>query len=81
MEKTSAAVKVAGALGLATGAATVVAGYYFFGKNGKEHRKQAGNWTKNAKMEMLEKIKQMKDVSQDAYNEALDEVLSKYEEI
>jgi hypothetical protein len=81
MEKTSAAVKVAGALGLATGAATVAAGYYFFGKNGKEHRKQAGNWSKKAKMEMLEKIREMKDVSQDAYKEALDEVLEKYKRL
>lgn len=78
MEKTSIATKAAGVLGLATGAATVAAGYYFFGKNGKEHRKEAGNWTKKAKMEMLEKIKDMKEVSKDAYHEALEEVLEKY---
>jgi hypothetical protein len=81
MEKTSAGVKVAGVLGLAAGAATVAAGYYFFGKDGKEHRKEAGNWTKKAKMEMLEKIKDMKEVSKDAYQEALEEVLEKYKEL
>lgn len=81
MEKTSSAVKAAGVLGLATGAATVAAGYYFFGKSGKEHRKEAGNWAKKAKVEMLEKIKQMKDVSKDAYQGALEDVLAKYQEI
>jgi hypothetical protein len=82
MVKTSIAGKVArGALGLAAGAAAVAAGYYFFGKDGKEHRKEAGNWTKKAKMEMLEKIKQMKDVSKDAYQGALEDVLKKYQEL
>jgi hypothetical protein len=70
-----------GVLGLATVAATAVAGYYFFGKDGKGHRKQAVAWSKNAKMEMLEKIKQMKDVSHDSYQKALKDVLAKYKEI
>lgn len=81
-KKSSTSGKVAGALGLAAAAvAAVAAGYYFFGKDGKEHRKEAGNWTKKAKMEMLEKIKQMKDVSKDAYQGALEEVLKKYQEL
>jgi hypothetical protein len=82
MTKTSVAGKVArGALGLAAGAAAVAAGYYFFGKDGKTHRKQAAAWSRKAKTEMLEKIKQMKEVSRDAYQEALDDVLAKYKEI
>jgi hypothetical protein len=81
MEKTSSGVKAAGILGLAAGAAAVAAGYYFFGQDGKQHRKDATTWTKKAKMEMLEKIKQMKNVSKDAYQEALEDVLKKYQEI
>lgn len=81
MKKTSSAGKVAGVLGLAAGVAAVAAGYYFYGKNGKEHRKQASAWSKKAKMEMLQKIKQMKTVSQAAYHKAVGEVLAKYKQI
>jgi len=82
MAKTSIAGKMArGALGVAAGVAAVAAGYYFFGKGGKAHRKQAAAWSKEAKIEMLEKIKQMKDVSKDAYQEALDDILAKYKKI
>jgi hypothetical protein len=79
MKKTSATGKIAGSLSLAAaGVAAIAAGYYFYGKGGKGHRKEAGNWTKEAKMEILQKIKQMKDVTEAAYQKALNEVLSKY---
>ena len=78
MEKTSSGTKVVGILGLATGVAAAAAGYYFFGKDGKEHRKEVSNWKKKAKMEMLEKIKQMESVTQTAYHKAAEEVLAKY---
>lgn len=74
--------KVAGgALGLAAGVAAIAAGYYFFGKDGKANRKAAGDWAHSAKKEMLEKIKQMKKVSEDAYRKDLEETLAKYKEL
>lgn len=76
-KKTSPSGKIAGALGLAAGIAAA-AGYYFYGKEGKGHRKEAGTWTKKAKAEVLEKIKQMKDISQTAYEKVIAEVLAKY---
>jgi hypothetical protein len=77
MKKTSNAGKVAGAVGLAAGIAAA-AGYYFYGKEGRGHRKEAETWTKKAKAEVLEKIKQMKRVSQTAYEKVIAEVLAKY---
>ena len=78
-KKTSNAGKVAGVLGLLAGAAVAIAaGYYFYGKGGRQHRKEAAAWTKKAKLEILEKIKQMKDVSQEAYDKVVEGVLAKY---
>ena len=77
-EKISAG-KVAGrVVGVAAGVAVVAAGIYFYGKHGKKHREQTAAWTKKAKLEMLEKIKQMKTVTQEAYQKAADEILEKY---
>jgi len=78
MTKTSTAGKIAGALGIATGAAAIAAGYYFYGKGGKAHRKQVSAWMEKAKADMLKKIETMKEVTQAAYNKAADEVLAKY---
>lgn len=78
-KKTSSAGKVAGAVGLAAaGVAAVATGYYFYGKGGKGHRKEVSAWSKKAKLEMLEKIKQMKDVTETAYQNAVGEVVAKY---
>lgn len=79
MTKTSSTEKVAEVMGLAAaGVAAIAAGYYFYGKGGKGHRKQASIWTKKAKTEMLKKIKDMKAVSQPAYHKAVKEILEKY---
>jgi hypothetical protein len=82
MTKTSSAEKAAGALSLAAAAVAAVAtGYYFYGKGGKAHRKEARDWTKKAKLDMLEKIKQMKDVTKAAYDMAAAEILAKYKQV
>lgn len=78
-KKTSTAEKIDRNLGLAAGVfAALAAGYYFYGKGGKQHRKQASVWSKKAKKEMLQKIKQMKTVTKTAYHTAAGEVLAKY---
>jgi TRAP-type mannitol/chloroaromatic compound transport system substrate-binding protein len=79
MKNTSISGKVAGGvIGAAAGVAAIAAGYYFYAKGGKTHRKQASVWIKKAKMEMLKKIKPMKVVSQAAYDKAAAEILEKY---
>ena len=72
--------KIAGrVIGLAAGAAVAIAaGYYFYGKSGKKHRQEASAWTKKAKMEILEKIQRMKDVTEETYRKVVEEVLAKY---
>ncbi len=79
-KKSSRAGKVAGVLGLAAGVAAAAAGYYFYGKDGKKHRKALGAWSKKAKTEMLEKMKNMETVSKQAYSKAATEVLAKYKQ-
>jgi uncharacterized protein HemX len=80
MNKKPSAGKIAGGLGLAAIAAAAAATYYFSGKQGKKHLKEFSGWNKKAKAEMLKKIKQMKSVSKQAYDEAAAEVLSKYKQ-
>lgn len=83
MNKKSSANKLAQGLGLAAltaGAAAVAAGYYFSGKEGKKHLKQLSGWNKKAKADMLQKIKNMRTVSKQAYDAAAKEVLAKYKQ-
>jgi TRAP-type mannitol/chloroaromatic compound transport system substrate-binding protein len=70
--------KIAGGLGLAAIAATAAATYYFKGPNGKKHQKEASAMVKKAKLDMLSKIKQMKNVSKQAYHDAASEIMKKY---
>jgi uncharacterized protein HemX len=75
--------KIAEGLGiaaLAAGAAAAAAGYYFYGKEGKAHRKMAASWTKKAKTEMVKKIKEMKTLSKENYDKAATEVMAKYKQ-
>ena len=80
MAKKSAAGKIAGGLAVAALAASAAATYYFAGPGGKKHRKQVSAFSKKAKGEMLNKIKQMKTVSAVAYSQAAKEVLAKYKQ-
>ncbi|HVY67383.1 MAG TPA: hypothetical protein VHA30_00585 [Patescibacteria group bacterium] len=68
----------AAGVGLAALAAAAAASYYFAGPQGKKHRAQAAAWTKQAKTDMLKKIKAMEKFSQTAYDQASREVLAKY---
>jgi hypothetical protein len=83
MTKKASAAKVAGGLGLAAlaaGAAAAAASYYFSGKDGKKRMKQLSSWSKKAQAELLQKIKKMKAVSKEAYDQAATEVLAKYKQ-
>lgn len=70
--------KVVEGLGLAAVAATAAATYFFYGANAKKYRKEFEVWSKNAKMEMIKKIKSMKTVSKQSYEAAAKEILAKY---
>ena len=80
MAKTTIATKIAGGLGVAALAAAAAATYYFYGNKGKQHRRQITAWSKKAKEEMVQKIKQMKTFSKQAYDKAAKEVMTKYKQ-
>ncbi len=78
MSKKISVTKVAEGLGVAALAAAAAASYYFYGQGGKQRRRALQSWSKQAKSEMVAKIKQMKTVSERAYEQAAREVLAKY---
>jgi hypothetical protein len=83
MNKKSSSSKIAGGLGLAAlaaGVAAIAAKNYFGGKEGKKRLKKLSGWSEKAKAEMLIKIKNMKAVSKQAYDQAATEVLAKYKQ-
>lgn len=64
---------------LGTGAIALAAGtYYFFGPEGKIHRKKAGGWMIKMKGEIIEKIEQAEEVIEKVYHGIVDAVLATY---
>jgi hypothetical protein len=71
--------KVAVGIGLATLAAAAAGTYFLYGtKEGAKRRKQIRGWTLRMKGEILEKMENLKDMSEDAYNRIVDQVADKY---
>ena len=71
--------QVAVVAGVAVGlAALTAAGYFVFGPNGKNNRKQIKGWSLKMKGEILEKLEKLKDVTPEVYNTIIDEVSAKY---
>lgn len=54
------------------------AGFYLYGPKGAENRQKIKAWSLKAKAEVLEKFEKMQDVTDDSYNEAVDQVTAKY---
>lgn len=80
------AIKTSKAMGLGAGmaAAAVAAalgGYLLSGKRGVKTRKQLKSWMLKAKGELLEKLETMKDVGQEAFNDSVDALVSKYSKV
>ena len=70
--KTTLAILGAGAVALAASS------YYFFGPEGKIHRKKALGWMIKMKGEVVEKLSEASDVSEDTYHKIVDSVLASY---
>ncbi len=62
----------ASALALAAGA------YYFFGPEGKKNRGAFKGWMIKMKGEIIEKMEQAKDVSEESYYKIVDTIAAKY---
>ena len=60
--------------------AVAAAGIYFLtGKRGKENRKKIAAWTLKMKGELLEKMKEMKEVNREAYEALVDNIAVRYQ--
>ncbi|MFH1246643.1 MAG: hypothetical protein V1489_02630 [Candidatus Liptonbacteria bacterium] len=68
------------AIGIGAGliAAAALGAYYFYGKDGDKHRKNAKAWMLKAKGEILERLEKAEDVSEDTYNHIVAEVMRRY---
>ena len=71
--------KIAWGVGVATLAAAAAGTYFLYGtKKGAKARKQIKSWMLKAKGEVLEKMENMQDISEDVYKKVIDEVGAKY---
>lgn len=52
--------------------------YYFFGPLGKIHRTKASGWMIRMKGEIIEKIEEAGEMTEEGYNKIVDSVLSAY---
>ena len=74
--------KVAYGVGLAALAAATAGAYFLYGtKQGVKTRKQIKGWMLKAKGEILEKMENMQDISEEAYDKVIDEVQAKYKAV
>jgi hypothetical protein len=67
-------------LAFLAGAATAVAlgGYYLYGKDGPRHRKKVEHWILKAKAEILDRMRQTQDLTEEKYHRIVDEVTGRY---
>lgn len=62
--------------------AVALAGYFFFGsKNAKKNKQKVEGWVTKARAEVLEKVKRVKKISRDKYEEIVDAISDKYAKI
>lgn len=59
-------------------AALGAASYYFFGPKGKAHRAELKGWMLKMKAEIVEKLEDSKEVTEEAYTKIIDTISAKY---
>ena len=78
-QKVSPGVKTGLGVGIAALAAAAAGAYYFYGsKHSPQHRKQMKGWMIKAKGEVVEKLENLKDMTQENYDKVVDQVMDKY---
>jgi hypothetical protein len=58
--------------------AFAISTYYFFGPLGKIHRKKAAGWMIKMKGEIIEKIEEAEEVTEEIYRDIVDSVLASH---
>lgn len=77
MKKSTFSTKNIAALGVGA-IALAISSYYFFGPLGKIHRKKANGWMIKMKGEIIEKIEEAEEVTEEIYRDIVDSVLASY---
>lgn len=66
-------------MAISAGATAVAAGsYYLFGPEGEKHRKDAKGWMLEMKNEVLERVADIKDISEDEFHKIIDMIVFAY---
>lgn len=79
VQKTSAAKKAAVALGIAgITAAAIAGGYFLYGKDGAKNRKKVKSWALRTKAEVMDKLEKTKDLTQEKFQQIVDDASTKY---
>lgn len=62
--------------------ATAIGGYFLFGsKNAKKNRQKVEDYVEDAKIDVMTKLKKIKKLSKEKYDEVVDAVSDKYSEM
>lgn len=59
--------------------AGLAAAYYFLSPKGKRHLENTKSWVIKMKGDVVEKLEQAREISEDVYNRIIDSVATKYE--
>lgn len=78
-DKKSAAPKVI--MGVATLVAAAAGAYFLYGKEGAKNRTKVKGWALKMKGEVLERLEQLQDVSEEVYTKVVDEVSAQYRKL
>ncbi len=67
-------------LSFLAGAAAVIAvgGYYLFGPKGEQHRMEVDRWVRKARRDILSKMGDIQDITEDQYHRIVDDTVEKY---
>jgi gas vesicle protein len=68
--------KMIGAVALAAAAA-----YLFAGNRGKENREKVKDWMTDAKNDVLDELRALREISQEQYDEVVDRVVEDYKDL
>lgn len=79
MQKKSNAGKAIG-IGAGIAAAAALGAYFLYGEGGAKNRKKVKGWALKAKGEILERLEQLQDVSEDAYQKIVEQATARYKD-
>jgi len=60
---------------------TIAGGYFLYGPQGKDNRKQIKSWMIKARGDMLAEIEKMKEVTKENYDASVDKISAKYSKL